>query len=144
MDGDNVRHGLCRDLGFSEKDRTENIRRIAEMCKLFIDSGVITLAAFISPSSHDRNQVRQIVAKQDFIEVYVDCSLEVCEARDVKGIYKRARLGEIRDFTGISASYEIPNKPDIVIDTEMQSIEESVNSIMTVMYERNILEKRKI
>jgi len=144
LDGDNVRHGLCRDLGFGEEDRTENIRRIGEVCRLLIDTGVITLAAFISPSSHDRDQVRKIITKKDFIEVYVNCPLEVCEKRDVKGVYKRVRLGEIKEFTGVSAPYDIPDKPDIVIDTEAETIEESLNSIMRVIYARNIIQKKKI
>lgn len=144
LDGDNVRHGLCQDLGFSEKDRTENIRRIGEMCKLFVDTGVITLSAFISPSSKDRDQVRNIISKEDFIEVYVECSLEACETRDVKGMYALARLGKIKNFTGVSASYDIPDNPDIVINTEMQTIEESVASIINILYIRNFIKEEKI
>ena len=115
FDGDNVRHGLNKNLGFSREDRKENIRRIGEMCKLFIEAGVIALTAFISPYREDRDMIRQTVKDGDFIEIYCDCSLEVCEGRDVKGIYARARRGEIPEFTGISAPYEIPESPELII-----------------------------
>ncbi len=117
FDGDNVRHGLCRDLSFSNQDRIENIRRIGEMCKLFIDAGTIALTAFISPFLRDRESVRSLVGPDNFIEIYCDCPIEVCEERDVKGLYARARKGEIRDFTGISSPYEVPENPELVVDT---------------------------
>lgn len=130
FDGDNVRHGLCGDLGFSLEDRTENIRRIGEMSKLFIEAGVFALTAFISPMREDRRRVRALMPDGDFIEVYCRCSLETCESRDVKGLYKKARAGEIPDFTGVSSPYESPESPEIVIDTDRLSIEESVDVII--------------
>ncbi|MBW9264029.1 MAG: adenylyl-sulfate kinase [Candidatus Thiodiazotropha sp. (ex. Lucinisca nassula)] len=130
FDGDNVRHGLCRDLGFGIEDRTENIRRIGEMSKLFVDAGVIALTAFISPISKDRDNVRRLFRTDDFIEVYVRTSLETCESRDVKGLYSKARAGVIPDFTGISSPYEIPENPEIVIDTEDRDIDECIDSLL--------------
>ena len=130
LDGDNVRHGLCGDLSFSDSDRIENIRRIGEMAKLFIDSGVIALTAFISPFRSDRRRVRDLVGEDDFIEIYCRCSLETCEQRDVKGMYKKARRGEISDFTGNSSPYEEPEQAEIVVDTDRHSIEECVNQII--------------
>ena len=130
LDGDNVRHGLCGDLSFSDSDRIENIRRIGEMAKLFIDSGVIALTAFISPFRSDRRRVRDLVGEEDFIEIYCRCSLKTCEQRDVKGMYKKARRGEISDFTGISSPYEEPEQAEIVVDTDSHSIEECVNQII--------------
>ncbi|WP_316365173.1 adenylyl-sulfate kinase [Candidatus Thiodiazotropha sp. CDECU1] len=130
FDGDNVRHGLCRDLGFGIEDRTENIRRIGEMSKLFVDAGIIALTAFISPIRKDRDNVRRLFQSDDFIEVYVKASIETCESRDVKGLYKKARAGEIPNFTGISSPYEIPENPEIVIDTENREIEECVDSLL--------------
>ncbi len=130
FDGDNVRHGLNKDLGFSEEDRKENIRRIGEMCKLFIEAGVIALTAFISPYREDRNTVRKLVNDGDFIEIYCNCSLEACESRDVKGLYVKARTGQIKGFTGISAPYEIPQNPEMIIDTENNAIDECVDMIM--------------
>jgi adenylylsulfate kinase len=130
FDGDNVRHGLCRDLGFDIKDRTENIRRIGEMSKLFVDAGTIALTAFISPIRKDRENVRQLFQPGDFIEVYIKASIDTCEARDVKGLYKRARAGEIPNFTGISSPYEPPDNPEIVIDTENREIDECVDSLV--------------
>ena len=118
LDGDNVRHGLNRDLGFSPADRTENIRRIGEVAKLFTDAGALTLTAFISPYREDRESVRALMPEGDFIEVYVDCSLDVCEQRDPKGLYKKARRGEIPEFTGISAPYEAPASPEIVLRSD--------------------------
>lgn len=129
LDGDNVRHGLNSDLGFSKEDRVENIRRIAEISKLFVDSGVITIATFISPFIKDREAVRQLL-KTDFIEVYVDCPLDVCEKRDPKGIYKKARKGEIKDFTGIDSPYEPPINPEITVQTNINSLEECVSKII--------------
>ncbi len=126
LDGDNVRHGLNADLGFSPQDRTENIRRIGEVAKLFTDAGVVNLTAFISPYRADRDRVRGLMGEGDFIEVFVDCPLEECERRDVKGLYKKARAGEIPEFTGISAPYEAPEAPEIVIKTAELSEEEGV------------------
>jgi adenylylsulfate kinase len=130
LDGDNIRHGLNANLGFSPEDRSENIRRIGEVAKLFTDSGVIVLTSFISPYRADRDNVRANLADGDFIEVLVDASLETCESRDVKGLYQKARAGEIPEFTGISAPYEAPEKPELVLDTNTQSVEESVSALM--------------
>jgi adenylylsulfate kinase len=138
FDGDNVRHGLCGDLSFSVEARRENIRRIAEMSKLFINAGVIALTAFISPAREDRQKVRELVG-DDFIEIYCDCPLEVCEERDVKGLYKRARAGEIKEFTGISAPYDIPESPEIVVDTSGRtSLDACADIIITSLKERDI------
>jgi adenylylsulfate kinase len=126
FDGDNVRQGLCRDLGFSQKDRTENIRRIAEMLHLFVDAGIICLAAFISPLKSDRELVRDIVGPKDFFEIFISCPVETCEERDVKGLYKRARAGLIKNYTGISAPYEAPDNPALTIKTEKRDIESCV------------------
>lgn len=142
FDGDNVRHGLCQDLGFSDADRTENIRRIGEMSRLTVDAGIITLTAFISPIEKDRNWVRSLFASEDFIEVYCRCSLNVCEARDVKGLYKRARAGEVADFTGISSVYDEPKSPELIIDTDDLTIDESVSRIIALMEERGIFSVR--
>lgn len=131
LDGDNVRHGLCGDLNFSAEDRIENIRRIGEMAKLFTDAGVIAITAFISPFRSDRRHVRELVADDEFIEIYCRCSLETCEDRDVKGMYKKARAGEISDFTGISSPYEEPEQADIVVDTDISSIEVCVDQIVS-------------
>ncbi|NOT14661.1 MAG: adenylyl-sulfate kinase [Methylotenera sp.] len=138
LDGDNVRHGLCGDLGFSDKDRQENIRRIGEMAKLFMEAGVIVLTAFISPYRDDRNRVRAMVAQGDFIEIYCDTSLDICETRDVKGLYKKARAGEIRDFTGISSPYEPPSHPDMAINTGIKSLDASVQQIVSEMKSRAV------
>jgi len=139
LDGDNVRHGLCADLGFSAEDRIENIRRIGEMSKLFIEAGVITLTAFISPFRSDRERVRSLVPHGDFLEIYCHCPLEVCEKRDVKGLYKRARAGEIKDFTGISSPYEAPVDPELAVDTGSLTIEQSVARVMALLRERGIV-----
>ena len=133
LDGDNIRHGLNRNLGFSQADRTENIRRIGEVSKLMIDAGLLTLTAFISPYEEDREQVRQLVEPDEFIEIYIKASLETCEERDPKGLYKKARLGEIKNFTGIDAPYEEPKDPELVIDTDQLSIEEAVESILAYL-----------
>jgi adenylylsulfate kinase len=138
FDGDNVRHGLCSDLGFSLEDRTENIRRIGEMTKLFVEAGAIALTAFISPTRADREAVRSRVPHGDFIEVYVRCPIEVCEERDVKGLYKKARAGKIAEFTGISSPYEEPEDPELVLDTDQISLEEGVARIMALLEERGI------
>jgi len=129
LDGDNIRFGLCKGLGFSLEDRTENIRRIAEVANLMLDAGLIVLASFISPLKSQRDLVREIVGEENFVEVYVSTPIEQCEKRDVKGLYKKARDGEIENFTGISSKYEIPEKPDIIIDTTDLSIKESVQLI---------------
>jgi adenylylsulfate kinase len=139
FDGDNVRHGLCSNLGFSKEDRTENIRRIGEMSKLFIEAGVIALTAFISPFKADRERVRRLVPEGDFIEIYCRCPLEVCEQRDTKGLYKRARAGEVKEFTGISSPYEAPDKPDLVLNTEIASIEKCAETIMELLVLRRVL-----
>jgi adenylylsulfate kinase len=139
FDGDNVRHGLCRDLGFSVEDRTENILRIGEMAKLFVDAGVISLTAFISPIREDRDRARGLFSHGDFIEVYVKCSLETCEDRDVKGLYKKARAGEIPQFTGISSPYEPPLNPEITIDTENRPIEDCVAEMLSILEQRGII-----
>ena len=122
FDGDNVRHGLCGDLGFSADDRSENIRRIGEMVKLFVEAGVIALTAFISPLRHDRVCVRQLVGEPDFVEIYCRCLLNVCEGRDTKGLYLRARRGEIKEFTGISSPYEAPEHPSLIVDTDKEPL----------------------
>jgi len=133
LDGDNIRHGLNSNLGFSPEDRTENIRRIGEVSKLFTDAGVIVFSSFISPYRADRDAVREIMGENDFIEVWVDASVETCEGRDVKGLYKKARAGEIPEFTGISAPYEEPKKPELVIDTNGQSVDESVAQLVSFL-----------
>ena len=130
LDGDNIRHGLNKDLGFSPKDRTENIRRIGEVAKLFTDAGVINVTAFISPYRADRDSVRALMAEGDFIEVLVDCPVEVCERRDVKGLYKKARAGEIPEFTGISAPYEAPLSPELTVNTDRHSEEECLVQLL--------------
>ena len=140
FDGDNVRHGLCGDLGFSEEDRTENIRRVGQMAKLFIESGVIALTAFISPIQVDRQRVRMMVDHdEDFLEIYCDCPIEVCEDRDVKGLYQRARKGEISDFTGISSPYEEPENAELIIDTAKLTIEESVVEVINMLESRGVI-----
>ncbi len=123
LDGDNVRHGLNNNLGFSEGDRKENIRRIAEVSRLFVDAGIITINCFVSPTNELRDLAKQIIGNEDFIEVFVDCPLEICEARDVKGLYAKARRGEIPEFTGISAPFEIPDNPELRLNTAINSIE---------------------
>ncbi len=130
LDGDNVRHGLNKDLGFSPEDRKENIRRIGEVAKLFVDAGLFTITAFISPYRDDREMARAMLPQGDFIEVYVKCSVEECEKRDPKGLYKKARAQEIREFTGISAPYEESMTPEIVIETDKQSIEDSIKQLV--------------
>jgi adenylylsulfate kinase len=140
LDGDNIRQGLNSNLGFSPDDRTENIRRIGEVSKLFTDAGVICFTSFISPYRSDRNAVREIMEPGDFVEVLVDASVETCESRDVKGLYKKARAGEIPEFTGISAPYEAPEKAELVLDTNTQSVEESVGSLIGYLEEKGYLE----
>ena len=139
LDGDNVRHGLCSDLTFTDSDRKENLRRISEMSKLFVEAGVITLAAFISPLKEDREKVRNLMLQGDFLEVFVDCSIEVCEKRDVKGMYKRARAGEILNFTGISSPYETPDDAELVVKTDSKTLEESVDEVMKMLIDRGVI-----
>ena len=141
LDGDNVRMGLCKDLGFSEEDRGENIRRIGEVSKLFVDAGAIVLSAFVSPYIKDRDGVRELVEDGEFVEVFVDAPLEVCEERDVKGLYKKAREGIIKGFTGIDDPYEAPPKAEITIDTSKQSLDEAVNTILDYLNGRDVLPK---
>ena len=126
LDGDNVRHGLCGDLGFSATDRVENIRRVGEVAKLFMEAGVIVLTAFISPFREDRNKVRAMVQPGEFVEIYCQCPVEVCEQRDTKGLYKKARAGEIGQFTGISSPYEAPDRPELVVNTSERSLQDCV------------------
>lgn len=129
LDGDNIRTGINKNLGFSDEDRTENIRRIAEVSKLFLNCGVITINCFVSPTIEIRKQAQQIIGGNDFIEVFINTPLEVCEQRDPKGLYKKARNGEIKDFTGVSAPFEVPTSPSIEIKTEGKSIEDCVNAL---------------
>lgn len=139
FDGDNVRHGLCSDLGFSKEDRSENIRRIGEMVKLYVETGVIALIAFISPFRSDRERVKKLIGEKDFIEIYCKCPVEICEQRDVKGHYKRARNGEIKEFTGVSSPYEEPKNPDIILDTANTSLEDCVQKVMALLVKRGIV-----
>jgi len=139
FDGDNVRHGLCSDLGFTEADRSENIRRIGEMSKLFIEAGTIALTAFISPYQKDRNKVRALVEAGDFLEIYCHCPLEVCEQRDVKGLYAKAHSGEIKEFTGVSSPYEPPTAPELVLNTGWQSLDECVGKVIALLQQRGII-----
>lgn len=139
LDGDNVRHGLNKGLGFSEEDRKENIRRVGEVAKLFVDSGHIVLTAFISPFQEDRHKVRRLFDDGEFIEVYVQCPLEECEKRDPKGLYKKARKGEIPHFTGISSPYDVPEQPEITVETDKWSIEASADYIIRFLHEKKII-----
>ena len=139
LDGDNIRHGLNSNLGFSPEDRTENIRRIGEVAKLFTDAGTIVFSSFISPYRADRDAVRALMADGDFVEVLVDASVETCEGRDVKGLYQKARAGEIPEFTGISAPYEAPEKPELVLDTSSLSVEQSVEKLVEYLSKNGYL-----
>ncbi len=139
LDGDNVRMGLCKDLGFSEQDRAENIRRIGEVSKLFVQAGVVVLSAFVSPYRRDRDAVRALVEPGEFIEVFVDAPLEVCEQRDVKGLYKKAREGVIKGFTGIDDPYEAPLNPEITIKTAETSLEDGANLLVAYLREKNVI-----
>lgn len=130
LDGDNIRKGLNSDLSFSDEDRTENIRRISEVANLFTDAGVVVLTAFISPFESDRDLARRVIGADDFIEVYVKCPLEVCESRDVKGLYKKARAGVIKDFTGINSPFEEPNNPELVVDTANNSLQDCLQKLI--------------
>jgi adenylylsulfate kinase len=139
LDGDNIRHGLNKNLGFSPEDRTENIRRIGEVAHLFAEAGVIALTAFISPYRADRDSARKI-SGEDFIEVYVKCDLDVCESRDTKGLYKKARAGEVKEFTGISAPYEEPLQPELIVDTANETVDESAFRVLALLKERGIID----
>ena len=139
LDGDNVRHGLTSNLDFSNEDRKENIRRIGEVTKLMMEAGLIIMTAFISPFREDRIAVRNLISDGDFIEIYCKASLETCEARDLKGLYKRARLGEIKNYTGINSPYEIPDNPELIIDIDKESLEESVSKIVSFLQTKSIV-----
>jgi adenylylsulfate kinase len=141
LDGDNVRMGLNKDLGFSPEDRTENIRRITEVAKLFADSGSIILTAFISPYREDRDKSRDIISNEDFIEVFVSADLSVCESRDPKGLYKKARAGEIKGFTGIDAPYEVPLNPELIVETDKNDIEACAQIVVDYLVEEGIISK---
>jgi len=141
LDGDNVRHGLSSDLTFSIDDRKENIRRIGETAKLMVTAGIIVITAFISPFREDRRAVRKLLSRNDFIEVYCNASLETCEARDVKGLYKRARAGEIKSYTGIDSPYEEPISPELIVNTGTESLEESVIKVIDYLKSKNIVEQ---
>jgi adenylylsulfate kinase len=143
LDGDNVRHGLNGDLGFSEEDRRENIRRIGEVAKLFVDAGVVVLAAFISPYREDRDQVRALLGESEFIEIFVKCDLDICEKRDPKGLYRKARAGELAQFTGIDSPYEEPRNPELVIDTGWLDITDSVNRVTDYLEQQEELWRKQ-
>lgn len=139
LDGDNVRHGLNKDLGFSDKDRVENIRRIGEISKLLVDAGLIVSTAFISPFRADRKMVRSLLEPGQFIEVFVDAPLETCESRDPKGLYEKARAGIIKDFTGISSPYEVPESPEVYVDTKQNTVEACIETIMQALHDRGVM-----
>ena len=139
LDGDNIRHGLCKDLGFSDFDREENIRRIGEVAKLFLDAGIVVLTAFVSPFREDRKKARQLVGEGDFLEIFCAADLKVCEQRDTKGLYAKARLGEIKDFTGISSPYEKPESPELIINTGEEDLDKCVNSVIKKLVEMEII-----
>ncbi len=139
LDGDNIRTGLCKGLGFSEEDRAENIRRIGEVSKLFVDAGIITLSAFVSPYRRDRDAVRNLLEDGEFVEVFVRCPVEECEKRDVKGLYKKARAGEIKGFTGIDDPYEEPSNPEIVVNTDEEDVKQSAEKILEHLRNKKIV-----
>ena len=139
LDGDNIRHGLCSDLSFTDSDRVENIRRISELAKLLTDAGIITLTAFISPFKVDRDEARKRMPHGDFLEIYCQCPIEICEQRDVKGLYKKARAGEIPFFTGIDSPYEAPVRPDLVINTCDISLEDSVQEVLILLIKHGVI-----
>jgi adenylylsulfate kinase len=141
LDGDNIRHGLCKDLGFSDADREENIRRIGEVSKLFLDAGVVVLTAFVSPFKADRDRARALVAEGDFVEIHCAADLSVCEERDTKGLYAKARAGEIKEFTGISSPYEAPEAPELKVETGNQSLEQSVEAVLAYLGAQGIMPK---
>jgi len=142
LDGDNVRHGLCGDLGFSEEDRKENIRRIGNVAKLFLEAGVIVLTAFISPFRDDRQLVRNMVHYGEFLEIFCNTPIEVCEQRDVKGLYQKARRGEIKDFTGISSPYEAPTNPELIVDTGNAGLSECVDQVIELLISRTVISSK--
>ena len=139
LDGDNIRHGLNKNLGFTPEDRHENLRRIGELSRLFVDAGIVTITAFISPYRSDRQMVRELVGSEQFIEVYLKCSVDVCETRDPKGLYQKAKRGEIQNFTGVSSPYEVPENPELVLETDILSIDESVAKILACLDARGIV-----
>ncbi|MCF6436411.1 MULTISPECIES: adenylyl-sulfate kinase [Pseudoalteromonas] len=139
LDGDNVRHGLCKDLGFSDADRVENIRRVGELSKLMADAGLVVLTAFISPFRAERDMVRELLADGEFIEVFLDTPLDVCEQRDPKGLYKKARAGEIKHFTGIDSDYQVPSNPEVRLDTSKNTLQQSVEQLVEYLKTRNII-----
>ncbi len=143
LDGDNVRHGLNEDLGFSAEERSENIRRIGEVAKLFVNAGVITITSFISPFQKDRDKVRNLLPEYRFLETYVKAPLEICEQRDPKGLYKKARKGDIKDFTGIDSPYEAPKAPEIIVETFKYTVEDNVNEIYNYLIKHNYLMKKQ-
>ena len=144
LDGDNVRHGLCGDLGFSEQDRVENIRRVGEVGKLFLEAGLIAMTAFISPFRMERERARSLFPHGDFLEIHCKCPLQVCEERDVKGLYKRARAGEVKNFTGISSPYEEPLAPELVVDTDSLSLDESINAVLALLRARGVIQSDEV
>ena len=139
LDGDNVRHGLCKDLGFSDEDRVENIRRVGELSKLMVDAGLVVLTAFISPFQAERDMVRNLVGDGEFIEVFLDTPLDVCEQRDPKGLYKKARAGEIKHFTGIDSDYQVPVNPEVRIDTSANGLEQSVQQLVAYLKDKQVI-----
>jgi len=139
LDGDNIRHGLCKDLSFSLKDRTENIRRISEVSKLFYQAGMITIVSFISPQAEDRLAAKALIEPGRFFEIYCKCPLSVCEERDVKGLYKQARLGNIKNFTGISSPYEEPENPELIINTDLEPSDQSMEKVIQLLKEKSII-----
>jgi len=142
LDGDNVRHGLCKDLGFSDEGRVENIRRIGEVSKLFTDAGLIVLSAFISPFISDRRLVRKLFPAGEFIEVFMDAPIETCESRDPKGLYQKARSGQIKDFTGIDSPYEVPAHPELRLDTSRMSVDDCVEVLFAYLLEREMIARK--
>ncbi|SDY63966.1 adenylyl-sulfate kinase [Nitrosomonas sp. Nm58] len=141
LDGDNVRHGLCSDLGFTPEDRVENIRRVGEVAKLFMEAGIIVLTAFISPFRAERERARSLVEQGDFIEIYCDCPIKICEWRDVKGLYKKARAGQIIEFTGISSPYEAPENPELIVNTGTTDLATCVQQVISEIKQRGIIER---
>jgi len=139
LDGDNVRHGLCKDLTFNEADRVENIRRVGEVAKLFVDAGMICISAFISPFRQSRDEIRALFELDDFIEVYCNADIAACERRDVKGLYAKARQGLVQQFTGVSSPYEVPINPDLVLQTGTSSIEQCVDELLGYLIKRNVI-----
>ena len=143
FDGDNVRQGLCRDLGFSQEDRGENVRRIAEMVKLFLEAGIMAFTAFISPMERDRQRAREIIGAENMVEIFCDCPLEICERRDTKGLYRKARAGFIENYTGISSPYEVPRHPDLLLKTHLVSLEDCVEQVFSLLLNRQIIKQQE-